>query len=369
MGHGQPCGKAHARPPSETGGEYAQALNKLTELNSSESDQNCMKTIKHFLLCSIVFTSLPIIADAQSYRLIAIQDGSSNVFEIDPNTGNTNLLFTLPFTTSVLGCFADYNPADGYIYLANSTNDNSTTTVDIYKLDLVNKTAARANQFTGLTGAGASLLSISFTPAGDLYVYCEEPAFQPGNFFKVQWSTGNVTGLGSTGTPTVAGIAYDAARNKLWALDGFLGELMELSPTNASTTIWQGTGFGGSNVRLTPDENILFGNHDVGNHNYKVYSFNATSKVTGNNITIPVDSELSLAVIPGERVNIHKAVYVDFSNLEIGTNYQLQVTTDLLGTWTNYGTAFTATNATMTCSNYWNVENWNQLFFRLAIGP
>jgi hypothetical protein len=63
-------------------------------------------------------------------------------------------------------------------------------------------------------------------------------------------------------------------------------------------------------------------------------------------------------------VNIVKAVTVSFSNLIISTNYQLQVSTDL-NSWTNFDTPFTATNSSMVYSNYWNVSDWNQFFFRL----
>jgi hypothetical protein len=63
-------------------------------------------------------------------------------------------------------------------------------------------------------------------------------------------------------------------------------------------------------------------------------------------------------------VNLVKAVTVSFSNLTIGTNYQLQVSSDL-NSWTNVATPFTATNSFMISSNYWNVSDWNQLFFRL----
>ena len=64
------------------------------------------------------------------------------------------------------------------------------------------------------------------------------------------------------------------------------------------------------------------------------------------------------------RVNIVKAVTVSFSNLTVSTNYQLQISTDL-NSWTNFGTPVTATNTFMIYSNYWNVSDWNQLFFRL----
>jgi hypothetical protein len=57
-----------------------------------------------------------------------------------------------------------------------------------------------------------------------------------------------------------------------------------------------------------------------------------------------------------------------FSDLLIGTNYQLQISGDL-NTWTNQGAVFMATNSTMTYPQYWIVNNWSQLFFRLQVAP
>jgi hypothetical protein len=67
-------------------------------------------------------------------------------------------------------------------------------------------------------------------------------------------------------------------------------------------------------------------------------------------------------------LNLRKAVYVDSSNLKIGASYQLQISTNL-NTWTNSGTAFTATNSTWRATNYWDVDGWSQLFFRLQVAP
>ena len=63
-------------------------------------------------------------------------------------------------------------------------------------------------------------------------------------------------------------------------------------------------------------------------------------------------------------INLTNAVTVSFANLVVGTDYQLQVSTDL-NSWTNFGAAFTATNSFMIYTNNWNVSDWNQLFFRL----
>jgi hypothetical protein len=70
----------------------------------------------------------------------------------------------------------------------------------------------------------------------------------------------------------------------------------------------------------------------------------------------------------GPRVDLIKAVKPSFSNLTLTTNYQMQISGDL-NTWTNQGSPFTATNTSMIYPQYWNVANWNSLFFRLQITP
>jgi len=67
-------------------------------------------------------------------------------------------------------------------------------------------------------------------------------------------------------------------------------------------------------------------------------------------------------------VNILKAVYLTSNNLWTGSNYQVQASSDLIN-WTNQGTPFTATNSSWSSTNYWNVSDWNQLFFRLKLAP
>jgi hypothetical protein len=56
------------------------------------------------------------------------------------------------------------------------------------------------------------------------------------------------------------------------------------------------------------------------------------------------------------------------SDLLIGANYQLQVSSDL-NHWTNQGSPFTATAPTMVYPQYWDVDNWRQLFFRVQAVP
>jgi hypothetical protein len=68
------------------------------------------------------------------------------------------------------------------------------------------------------------------------------------------------------------------------------------------------------------------------------------------------------------RIDLIRAVKPSFSRIYLGTNYQLQVSGDL-NTWTNQGVPFTATNRNMVYPQYWDVDSWDQLFFRLQVVP
>ena len=70
----------------------------------------------------------------------------------------------------------------------------------------------------------------------------------------------------------------------------------------------------------------------------------------------------------GPHTSLLKAVKPSFSGLSLGTNYQLQVSADM-NTWTNEGVPFTATNISMIYPQYWDVDNWDSLFFRLQVVP
>lgn len=70
----------------------------------------------------------------------------------------------------------------------------------------------------------------------------------------------------------------------------------------------------------------------------------------------------------GLQVGLLKAVKPSFTDLFLGTNYQLQVSGDM-NTWTNQGSPFTATSPNMIYPQYWDVDNWNSLFFRLQVAP
>ena len=67
-------------------------------------------------------------------------------------------------------------------------------------------------------------------------------------------------------------------------------------------------------------------------------------------------------------IGLVKAVKPSFSYLSIGTNYQMQVSSDLIN-WTNQGAVFPATNSSMIYPQYFDVNNFNSLYFRLQVSP
>jgi hypothetical protein len=70
----------------------------------------------------------------------------------------------------------------------------------------------------------------------------------------------------------------------------------------------------------------------------------------------------------GPNLTLVTAVKPSFSGLSVGTNYQLQVSADL-NAWKNQGAAFVATNTSFAYPQYFDVDNFNQLFFRLQVVP
>jgi hypothetical protein len=66
--------------------------------------------------------------------------------------------------------------------------------------------------------------------------------------------------------------------------------------------------------------------------------------------------------------NLQKAVYLTSTNLVVGFNYQIQASSDLIN-WTNQGSVFTATNSNWQSTNYWKVNDWNQLYFQVEAVP
>jgi len=61
-----------------------------------------------------------------------------------------------------------------------------------------------------------------------------------------------------------------------------------------------------------------------------------------------------------------KVIYVTFTNLVVGLNYQIQSSPDLIN-WSNQYSEFTATDSNWRSTEYLNVRNSNRFFFRLQV--
>jgi hypothetical protein len=70
----------------------------------------------------------------------------------------------------------------------------------------------------------------------------------------------------------------------------------------------------------------------------------------------------------GPKLALLKSVRPSFTDLLIGTKYQLQTSMDSK-TWGNFGAPFTATNTSMIFPEYWDVSTWTGLFFQLQVSP
>jgi len=95
--------------------------------------------------------------------------------------------------------------------------------------------------------------------------------------------------------------------------------------------------------------------------------------VTGITITNPGSGYTSTPDIYiyspiGLQVGLLQAVVPSFFDLLIGTNYQLQASSNLIN-WTNQGSVFTATNPTSQYPGYFLLNSGNQLYFRAQQVP
>jgi hypothetical protein len=98
-----------------------------------------------------------------------------------------------------------------------------------------------------------------------------------------------------------------------------------------------------------------------------------TVQVTDANDTYTSQAFSLVVLAPQPSIDIQEAVdvtsvYLTSTDLLVGLNYQVQASSDLIN-WTNQGSVFTATNSNWQSTNYWNVNNWNQLFFQLQVIP
>jgi hypothetical protein len=148
------------------------------------------------------------------------------------------------------------------------------------------------------------------------------------------------------------------------------------SPTNSvviQPNTWHHYAFtwGDSGVHLYVDGNLLGVTGAVGGQNQGT-SFWVVSNSGGLGFNGVMDelriSNIQRTFSAGPSIKFVKAFTLDYSGLAIGSNYQLQASSDL-NAWTNFGGAFTATSNSYTNTNYQRIDDWNRLFFRLVSSP
>ena len=112
---------------------------------------------------------------------------------------------------------------------------------------------------------------------------------------------------------------------------------------------------------------LWFGRHQMESGHYDLLGSLSETRIYNRALSVSEVQQLYVYE-SGLRVNLIKAVKPSFSNLTLTTNYQLQVSGDL-NNWTNQGSVFTATNINMIYPQYFDVDNWDKLFFRLQVNP
>lgn len=99
-----------------------------------------------------------------------------------------------------------------------------------------------------------------------------------------------------------------------------------------------------------------------------VAEYTTTGALVNSRVFSAAGNPEMLVIVPDPQVGLKKAVKPTFRNLQMGLNYQLQISGDT-SNWTNQGEVFTATNGVMEYPQYWDVDNWGALFFRVKTTP
>jgi hypothetical protein len=277
-------------------------------------------------------------------QIIAVQRGTNVVEEISTNTGSVTPLFNLPFTADFNTCM-DYNPADGFLYIAEGRSGGY---ADFYRINLVVNTATYVKTISGLSNGGDVITSIGFTASGNFYATSETSGGGGCYLYFVQWATGNAQSLGSVSATAILGGDYDSTRNVIWASDEAAGKVYQLSPANGavlwtSTSTWSSGNaspnyLGAVNIALNGD--ILVSASDSNGSVFRILNvnpstglwttnFSITANVTGNSLRFanpPPPPALGITTYGSQPLVVLPA--------SVGSIYSLQMTTNIAsGNW------------------------------------
>ncbi|MCW5550624.1 MAG: LamG domain-containing protein [Verrucomicrobiae bacterium] len=303
-----------------------------------------MKITKLGLLAALL-TALTFTASAQSWLtngLVAYYPFNGDADDASGNGYNASVQGTYQYlsdgTLHLIGDGALFYSGGGYVSLPNYGNLNSGFTISIW--------------VGGETDHGNSIMA-------EYYVWFDDNA---GRHVYIQQHDFGV------GDPT----AYVSFPLTIADYTPWKHMVLVYSPTNSAAYL-NGIMTGSTNnvtVNPFPTVNSAIGRHWwAGGANSSVrMTMNVKNFRVYNRALSAFEVNELHTIESGPRVNLIKAVKPSFSILTLTTNYQLQVSGDL-STWTNHGTPFAATNTSMAYPQYWNVDNWGSLFFRLQSVP
>jgi concanavalin A-like lectin/glucanase superfamily protein len=215
----------------------------------------------------------------------------------------------------------------------------------------------------------------------------------PGDFTVTAWASANTLGqesfvfhVGTDGGTNFTelpkgGNGFGVACNSGWLYDVNDEACFWIGDRIPATNTWfyvamrlggqysgislNGSGFGGAGCTpISPVQGF------IGAGSQKSSFFNGTVDDVRvyNRALTDLEIQQLYAYEAGPAVTLQKAVRPGFSNLVLGTNYQLQVSADLTN-WTNQGAPFTATNTAILSQQYFDVDVFGGLFFRLQTAP
>jgi len=236
------------------------------------------------------------ISKQEGFSMYGLDGQNRQLVRVDLTNGLTTKVADLPFSSG--WCGFDYNPADGFLYVALAEGNRNQA---FYKIHPQTGAVQRVGTVSSPGGDG-SFESIGFRNDGSLLAYDEHYDMYTGHLLSVDMARGTSQILGSSGTPSCLGGDYDPQRNTFWVSDEWNAKLYQLNPSNGSV-VWTSastwiTGNGPGDmfdVDVAPDGNVYVAVTDRGTN--KILKCDPLTGVWREQCT--VSAALRLASVPG----------------------------------------------------------------------
>ncbi|VGO11823.1 hypothetical protein PDESU_00370 [Pontiella desulfatans] len=167
---------------------------------------------------------------AYDFQMYGIDSDADELVLINMTNGTTTTVAPLGVDLGVTVAF-DYNPVDGLLYFVENKTDS------LYSVSPTGGVASLVWS-NALPGTESTFIaSLGFSITGDAYVYAEGAAFEQGNLYSFDLSTGNSTLLGGANSyPSVLGgdLSSDGT---MWLSDEWDGKVYRVS-INDGAEVW-----------------------------------------------------------------------------------------------------------------------------------